>query len=132
MYMSQKSIRSSIVNRVNSDLGWHCKDLNDLYNHLTSNELRDKVNEVINDMKICDPAVGSGHFLVSALNDLISIKSDLNLLKDEDGKYLTSYDISITNDELMVTDINGDQFEYNYKNAESQRVQKLLFSEKNN
>lgn len=130
MYMSQKSIRSSIVNRVNSDLGWHCKDLNDLYNHLTSNELRDKVNEVINDMKICDPAVGSGHFLVSALNDLISIKSDLNLLKDEDGKYLTSYDISITNDELMVTDINGDQFEYNYKNAESQRVQKLLFSEK--
>lgn len=130
MYMSRKSIRGSIVNRINSDMGWNCKDINDLYNCLTNNDLRDRVNEIINDMKICDPAVGSGHFLVSALNDLISIKSELNLLKDEDGKYLTSYNISITNDELMVKDINGEQFKYNYKDRESQRVQKLLFLEK--
>ena len=29
-----------------------------------------EANEIINTIKICDPAVGSGHFLVSALNEI--------------------------------------------------------------
>ena len=39
-------------------------------------------------MKICDPAVGSGHFLVSALNEIIAIKNDLKIIEDREGKSL--------------------------------------------
>ncbi len=35
---------------------------------------------MINSIRVCDPAVGSGHFLVSALNELIAIKRDLKHL----------------------------------------------------
>ncbi len=44
-------------------------------------------NEIIpRDLKICDPAVGSGHFLVSALNEIIAFKNDLKVLQDRNGK----------------------------------------------
>lgn len=38
------------------------------------------VSSVINSIKIIDPAVGSGHFLVSALNELLILRSELGLL----------------------------------------------------
>ena len=86
-------------------------------------------NEIINSLRICDPAVGSGHFLVSALNEIISIKSELGLLADEYGIRLNNYDIIVENDELIVTNLNGDIFEYQLANSkplgkDSQRLQK--------
>ena len=80
-------------------------------------------------MKICDPAVGSGHFLVSALNEIIAVKSDLGILADKDGKRLREYAVSVENDELIVT-YDEHLFAYNYKDPESQRVQETLFHEK--
>ena len=47
-----------------------------------------EANEIINSIKICDPAVGSGHFLVSALNEIMAIKSRLKVLLSRDGKTL--------------------------------------------
>jgi len=41
-----------------------------------------EANQIINSIKICDPAVGSGHFLVSALNEMIAVKNDLKILQD--------------------------------------------------
>jgi len=81
-------------------------------------------------LKICDPAVGSGHFLVSALNELIAIKSDLKILQDRDEKRLKEYHFEVVNDELIVTDEDGQLFEYNPTNRESQRIQEALFHEK--
>ena len=43
----------------------------------TSSSGREEANKIINELKICDPAVGSGHFLVSCLNEIIAIKADL-------------------------------------------------------
>ncbi|MGB8689157.1 MAG: TaqI-like C-terminal specificity domain-containing protein, partial [Microcoleus sp.] len=89
-----------------------------------------EANQIINSLKICDPAVGSGHFLVSALNEMIAIKSELKILIDQQGKTLRDYQVEVANDELVVTDDDGLLFEYNPKSPESQRIQETLFHEK--
>ena len=91
---------------------------------------RQEANSIINSLKICDPAVGSGHFLVSALNEIIAIKSELRILSDREGKRLKEYNVVVENDELIVTDDDGLLFEYNPLSKESQRVQETLFHEK--
>lgn len=126
-YMCKETIRRSVIQKFNEIKSWNCIDFKDLYNkNIDINE----ANEIVNDIKICDPAVGSGHFLVSALNEMLSVKNDLNILQDKDGKRLKGYHVEIINDELVVTDEDGDLFEYNPHNKESQRIQETLFNEK--
>ncbi len=91
---------------------------------------RQEANEIVNSLKICDPAVGSGHFLVSALNEIIAIKNDLKIFQDRDGKRLKEYVLEVVNDELVITDDDGELFEYSINNKESQRLQEALFHEK--
>lgn len=126
MYMCQQSIRKAVLQKFNNHYGWQLSEFNELYNKI---EDKQHANQLINSLKICDPAVGSGHFLVSALNEIIAIKSELKILMDTDGKVLRDYDIEVSNDELVIT-IDGELFSYNPKNKESQRVQKTLFHEK--
>ncbi len=108
------------------------RTIDDIYEQIGEGRLisRKKANEIINSLKICDPAVGSGHFLVSALNEIIAIKNDLKVLEDRDGKSLHRYEIEVVNDELIVTDEDGELFEYKPGNKESQRIQETLFHEK--
>ena len=97
---------------------------------------RKEFNDLVNSLRVCDPAVGSGHFLVSALNELIAIKHDLNILLHRDGSKVVNYQITIENDELIILDEENDQlFEYrlNAANKPIERLQKLqetLFHEK--
>ena len=127
MYMCRETIRRSVVQKFNEAKSWVCKEFDDLYDKI---EDKKEANEIINSLKICDPAVGSGHFLVSALNEIISIKNDLKILQDRDSKRLKEYQVEVVNDELIVTDEDGDLFEYNPTSKESQRVQETLFHEK--
>ncbi len=127
MYMCRETIRKAVVQKFNETKGWACKDLEELYDHI---EDRKEANELINSLKICDPAVGSGHFLVSALNEMIAIKNDLNILQDPSGRRLKEYQVEVVNDELIVTDEEGELFEYNPSGKESQRIQEALFHEK--
>ncbi|MCS6796759.1 MAG: Eco57I restriction-modification methylase domain-containing protein, partial [Raineya sp.] len=89
-----------------------------------------EANEIVNSLKICDNAVGSGHFLVSALNEIIAIKNDLKILLDRNGKRLKEYHIEVANDELTITDEDGQPFKYKPFSHESQRVQEAIFHEK--
>ncbi len=127
MYMCRETIRKSVIQKFNETKGWNCNDINSLYDKI---EDRSEANKIVNDIKICDPAVGSGHFLVSALNEMIAIKSDLKILQDRDGRRLKEYHFEVVNDELIVTDEDGELFEYNPSNKESQRIQETLFHEK--
>ncbi len=128
MYICRETIRRAVMRKFNDRYGWNCADITALYNNLDKIGIRE-ANETVNSLKICDPAVGSGHFLVSALNEIIAVKSDLGILADADGKRLRGYGVTIENDELIVT-VDDQIFEYNYKDAESQRVQETLFHEK--
>ncbi len=127
MYMCRETIRRAVVQKFNEAKGWACNDITDLYNKI---EDRTEANNIINSIKICDPAVGSGHFLVSALNEMIAIKSDLHILQDKDGRLLRGYRVEVINDELSIRDEEGDLYAYNPRNAESQRIQETLFHEK--
>lgn len=127
MYMSRETIRRAVVQKFNETKQWECKTFDELYDKI---EDRKEANEIINSIKICDPAVGSGHFLVSALNEIIAIKSDLKVLLDRDGKRLKEYQVEVVNDELIITDEDGEFFEYKPTNNESQRIQEALFHEK--
>ena len=127
MHMCRETIRKAVVQKFNETKDWNCKDIDSIYDKI---EDRQEANNIINSIKVCDPAVGSGHFLVSALNEMIAIKNDLKVLQDRDGKRLKEYQFEVVNDELIVTDEDGELFEYNPTNKESQRIQETLFHEK--
>ncbi len=127
MYMCRETIRKAVVQKFNETQKWNCTTLEELYDKI---EDRKEANKIVNSIKICDPAVGSGHFLVSALNEMIAVKNDLKILQDRDGKRLKEYQVEVVNDELIVTDEEGELFEYNPSNKESQRIQETLFHEK--
>ncbi|MEO9258360.1 MAG: DUF559 domain-containing protein, partial [Crocinitomicaceae bacterium] len=127
MYMCRETIRKSVVQKFNETKKWNCATVEELYDKI---EDRNEANNIVNSIKICDPAVGSGHFLVSALNEMIAVKNDLRILLDRSGKRLKEYHVEVVSDELIVTDEEGELFEYNPNNKESQRIQETLFHEK--
>ncbi|HPB57647.1 MAG TPA: Eco57I restriction-modification methylase domain-containing protein, partial [Bacteroidales bacterium] len=135
MYMSRESLRRAVVQKFNdyfvqNDLPT-VDSFDDLYNQIDKIDLT-TANAIVNSLKICDPAVGSGHFLVSALNELIVIKSNLGILVDKEGRRVRKkeYELSVENDELIILDENGNLFRYNYQNKESQRIQETIFNER--
>lgn len=133
-YMCGHTIRQAVLDKFNKEKSWQCSDFDELKDHINtfSRDERTEANTIINSLKICDISVGSGHFLVSALNELIAIKSELGILQDhsEKPKPINSYDITIENDELVIKDEDGDSFFYNPRDKESQRIQETLFEEK--
>lgn len=142
MYMCRQSIRLAVVEKFNeilSDKGKQLFDKFDDVKNYTSRLFKTedvlKSNRIINSLHICDPAVGSGHFLVSALNEIIAIKAELGILADEKGNIVSGYEIEIVNDELIITDQQGNPVEYKIQNGKPlskdiQRLQKTLFHQK--
>ena len=132
MYMARQSLRLAVVQKFNEYFKTkeiaEVNKFEDIYNHIEKADIQ-TANDIINSLHVCDPAVGSGHFLVSVLNELIVIKSELGILVDKNGKRLKDYEIEVDNDELIISDENG-IFDYNYQNKESQRVQETIFSER--
>ncbi|HON98317.1 MAG TPA: class I SAM-dependent DNA methyltransferase, partial [Bacteroidales bacterium] len=126
-YMCSETIRRAIIEKFN-EKGWQCRDFTDLYNAITPLNIKD-ANEIVDSVRICDPAVGSGHFLVSALNEIIAIKSELGILVDEAGKILKNCKINVENDELVIL-YDNEFFQYIPNDPDSQRVQETIFKEK--
>jgi hypothetical protein len=126
-YMCKETIHKAVLQKFNEAKKWDCASIEELYNKI---EDKEEANQIINSIKICDPAVGSGHFLVSALNEILALKHELKILQDKDGKRLKEYQLQVVNDELVVLDENGELFVYQPKNVESRRVQETLFHEK--
>lgn len=129
MYMCRETIRRAVVQKFNETNGWKLENFDQLYNKIEHDNLAE-ANSIINSLKICDPAVGSGHFLVSALNEIIAIKSELGILADRKGNRLRDYTVEVVNDELIISIGHDEFFEYTPGNKESQRVQEALFHEK--
>ena len=130
MYMSREAIQATVVRKFNEAMGWDCQN----YEALKDKDIDDysKANAIVDSIRICDPAVGSGHFLVSVLNEMLRTKYDLGILLDCNGKRIKKQDwnIEIENDELIVSDSDGVLFVYIPGNDETQRIQEALFNEK--
>jgi hypothetical protein len=138
MHMSQQVIEKTALEAFAKTFPqWTIGDVDDLKNQITDRSKANilKLNAVIDDLKICDPAVGSGHFLVSCLNEIIALKSRLGILADSNGNRITDYEVSVDNDELIILKSDTDDvFTYQVSNgavpAPLQHVQKTIFREK--
>lgn len=140
-FMCRESIERMVVKRMNEHFGWEkpCESIDELVELLdyTDSECRRRANEVVNSIKICDPSVGSGHFLVSALNELIAVKQKLHILcysenaKGYSGERVKGWSITIGDDELIITDKEFQRsFFYTSSDKEASALQRTLFEEK--
>ncbi|MDR1924329.1 MAG: Eco57I restriction-modification methylase domain-containing protein [Planctomycetaceae bacterium] len=128
MSMCRETIRKAVVRKFNEVKHWNCKNFDELYGKTIDIA---EANAIVNSLKICDPAVGSGHFLVSALNEIIAVKNDLDILQDRSGRRIKTYQIEVANDELLVTDADdGRIVEYRPTDKRIQKLQEALFHEK--
>lgn len=134
MYMAKRAVRQAIVTKVNEVMGWNAKDIIQLATRTRDYEFsledKKKVSDAIDTLKVLDPAVGSGHFLVSVLNEMIAIKASLRVLFDTDGHLLNDISCTVANDELIIQDEEGNNYSYNANNPASLRIQKSIFEQK--
>ncbi len=139
-YISSQSIRKIVINKFNKANFCKVENFEDLKDKIdyTDKKERQKANDIINSIKICDPAVGSGHFLVSILNELVAVKSDLKILQDTEKNRIRGIKIQNINDELeIINEETSEPFQYQVNKkgkpaSEDQNLQKALFYEKQN
>ena len=131
-YMCRTVLRRLVVDKF-SDI-YRCDSYEALRENINYRDkaCRQQANDIVNSIRICDPAVGSGHFLVAALNELIAIKRDLRILQDctEEHRRIEDYDIKVENDELVITDGRGSLYQYSPTKLENRILQQSLFEEK--
>ncbi|EED2238534.1 class I SAM-dependent DNA methyltransferase, partial [Campylobacter jejuni] len=103
-YMCKESITKVVLDKFNAQFDLDVKNINELRKSLRKEDKKAQ-KELLNSIKICDPAVGSGHFLVSALNVMLSIYDELNLFDEE-------FYLEVQNDEILITGRKGEFIEY--------------------
>ncbi|PUD70991.1 class I SAM-dependent DNA methyltransferase [Helicobacter pylori] len=99
-YMCKESITPIVLDKFNATYQWDCENLKALREKIDRNFSDQKAKEYLNTLltlRICDPAVGSGHFLVSALNEMELIAYELGLIVS-----LYRCDLRLENDEIII------------------------------
>ncbi|UOS70318.1 class I SAM-dependent DNA methyltransferase [Helicobacter pylori] len=128
-YMCSESITTIVLDKFNQKYNIECEKLKELKNYLKNSYKEDKRKEylqVLLALRICDPAVGSGHFLVSALNEMVRIAYELGLIAS-----LYRYSLRLENDEIIIWHTQTGEI-FNYKKPHSENdphhhIQKELF-----
>ncbi|EHT6256947.1 Eco57I restriction-modification methylase domain-containing protein [Campylobacter coli] len=124
-YMCKESITKVVLDKFNTQFDLDAKDISELRKSLRKEDKKAQ-KELLNSIKICDPAVGSGHFLVSALNVMLSIYDELNLFDEE-------FYLEVQNDEILITGRKGEFIEYKRPSTPKDKahlVQQELFHTK--
>ncbi|MFP6351368.1 Eco57I restriction-modification methylase domain-containing protein [Helicobacter pylori] len=127
-YMCKESIKSIVLDKFNATYQWDCKDLEALRGKIDRNFSNEKAKEYLNTLltlRVCDPAVGSGHFLVSVLNEMVLIAYELGLIAS-----LYRYDLKLENDEIIIHTPENKIFNYTIPHRENDphhQIQKELF-----
>ncbi len=127
-YMCKESITSIVLDKFNAIYQWDCKDLDMLKGKIDRNFSNEKAKEYLNTLltlRVCDPAVGSGHFLVSALNEMVWVAYKLGLIAS-----LYRHSLRLENDEIIIHTPTGEIFNYKKPLSENDphhQIQKELF-----
>ncbi len=127
-YMCSESITTIVLDKFNQKYNIECEDLKELKNYLKNSYKEDKRKEYLQSLltlRICDPAVGSGHFLVSALNEMVRIAYELGLI----ASLPLGATLELENDEILIK-ISNKPFIYTRPSSEkeqSHQIQKELF-----
>ncbi len=128
-YMCSESISQVVLDKFNAIYQWGCKDLEALKGKIDRNFSNEKAKEYLQlllTLRVCDPAVGSGHFLVSTLNEMVLIAYELGLIAS-----LYRHDLKLENDEIIIHHTQTGEI-FNYKKPHSEndphhQIQKELF-----
>lgn len=128
-YMCKESITPIVLDKFNATYQWDCENLKALREKIDRNfSSNEKAKEYLNTLltlRICDPAVGSGHFLVSALNEMVLIAYELGLVAS-----LYRCDLRLENDEIIIHTPEDKVFNYTIPHSENDphhHIQKELF-----
>ncbi|WRF19791.1 class I SAM-dependent DNA methyltransferase [Helicobacter pylori] len=127
-YMCKESITPIVLDKFNAIYQWDCKDLEALKGKIDRNFSNEKAKEYLNTLltlRICDPAVGSGHFLVSVLNEMVLIAYELGLIAS-----LYRHNLRLENDEIIIHTPEDKVFKYTIPHSENDphhHIQKELF-----
>ncbi|GHP95217.1 type IIG restriction enzyme/methyltransferase [Helicobacter pylori] len=127
-YMCSESITPIVLDKFNQKYNIECEDSKELKNYLKNSYKEDKRKEYLQlllTLRICDPAVGSGHFLVSALNEMVRIAYELGLI----ASLPLDATLELENDEILIK-ISNKSFIYTRPSSEkeqSHHIQKELF-----
>ncbi|WP_187925788.1 class I SAM-dependent DNA methyltransferase [Helicobacter pylori] len=128
-YMCKESITPIVLDKFNATYQWDCENLKALREKIDRNfSSNEKAKEYLNTLltlRICDPAVGSGHFLVSALNEMVLIAYELGLIAS-----LYRYELRLENDEIIIHTPEDKIFNYTIPHSENDphhQIQKELF-----
>ncbi|MFP6024854.1 Eco57I restriction-modification methylase domain-containing protein [Helicobacter pylori] len=127
-YMCKESITPIVLDKFNQTYKIECDNLTELKNYLKSykEDKRKEYLQLLLTLRVCDPAVGSGHFLVSALNEMVWIAFKLGLIAS-----LYRYDLKLENDEIIIHYTpTGEIFNYKKPHSENDphhQIQKELF-----
>ncbi|GAA7984348.1 class I SAM-dependent DNA methyltransferase [Helicobacter pylori] len=129
-YMCSESIKTIVLDKFNQKYNIECKKLKELGNYLKNDsykeDKREEYLQVLLALRVCDPAVGSGHFLVSALNEMVRIAYELGLIAS-----LYRHSLRLENDEIIIQHTQTGEI-FNYKKPHSEndphhQIQKELF-----
>ncbi len=128
-YMCKESIESIVLDKFNQTYNIECEKLTELKNYLQNSYKEDKRKEYLQlllTLRVCDPAVGSGHFLVSALNEMVLIAYKLGLITSLPLDAI----LELENDEILIK-ISNKAFIYKRPSSEQEKshhIQKELFN----
>ncbi|GAA7964297.1 hypothetical protein HpMS30_05470 [Helicobacter pylori] len=133
-YMCSESITPIVLDKFNQKYNIECENLKELKNYLKNSYKEDKRKEylqVLLALRICDPAVGSGHFLVSALNEMVRIAYKLGLI----ASLPLDATLELENDEIIIHMPKGEHTPkseiFNYKKPDKEnnlhQIQKEFF-----
>ncbi|MDU9738830.1 class I SAM-dependent DNA methyltransferase [Helicobacter pylori] len=127
-YMCSESITPIVLDKFNQKYNIECEKLKELKNYLKNSYKEDKRKEYLQlllALRVCDPAVGSGHFLVSALNEMVLIAYKLGLIAS-----LYRHELRLENDEIIIHTPEDKVFNYTIPHSENDphhHIQKELF-----
>ncbi|GAA7832526.1 class I SAM-dependent DNA methyltransferase [Helicobacter pylori] len=127
-YMCSESIESIVLDKFNAIYEWDCKDIKALRGKIDRNFSDQKAKEYLQlllALRICDPAVGSGHFLVSVLNEMVRIAYELGLIAS-----LYRHSLRLENDEIIIHTPTNEVFNYKKPHSENDlhhHIQKEFF-----
>ncbi len=128
-YMCKESITPIVLDKFNATYQWDCENLKALREKIDRNFSNEKAKEYLNTLltlRICDPAVGSGHFLVSALNEMVRVAYKLGLIAS-----LYRCELRLENDEIIIHTPEDKVFKYTIPHSENDphhQIQKELFN----
>ncbi|NHB43838.1 class I SAM-dependent DNA methyltransferase [Helicobacter pylori] len=128
-YMCKESITPIVLDKFNAIYQWDCENLKALREKIDRNFSNEKAKEYLQlllTLRVCDPAVGSGHFLVSALNEMVLIAYELGLIAS-----LYRHELRLENDEIIIHTPKNEVFKYTIPHSENDphhQIQKELFN----